>query len=434
MHILHVAHSFLPYSTGGVEVYLDQLARAQSTEYQVSVFHPVMDSDCQPYTLSSNVVSGVAVHQIVIDNTQRVRYGELYNGVLLQRFRELLADIKPDVIHYHSLINLSMCLLSPDIRLPKVYTAHDFWFMCSRVFLIRADHSLCNGPEGGLRCVHCRDDSQGIPNKANPSLRERLFKLRRRLISYDFETIQRDNRVFQYHLRDDYTREKVQRIDLIIALSQSYRERYIAWGIAPEKIVHSRLGLDTQWTTQVVKQPSPRIRFGFVGRIEELKGVTLLVEAFNRLPSDAAALELYGKFTPPAYETKVRSLARHTHIQFKGEFHREQLAEVLSEMDVLVLPSLVYENCPMAVEEALAAKIPVIVSNIGGAAEGIRDGLDGFHFERGQAENLYVKLKAFVDNPELVQRFAATIRPVKTIQENTDELAGLYEKVTAGTR
>jgi hypothetical protein len=87
-----------------------------------------------------------------MNNSPKVRFGELFDEALLGLFRQLVSEIKPDVIHYHSLINLSMCLLWPDIRVPKIFTLQDFWLMCPRVFLVRTDNSLCTGRERPSLC------------------------------------------------------------------------------------------------------------------------------------------------------------------------------------------------------------------------------------------------------------------------------------------
>lgn len=425
LHIMHVLHSYLPYSTGGIEVYVGRLAKVQSRENQVSIFHPILDPRTTKYAITSEDQEGIQLHRIVMNDFPKVRQGELYDGMLLNRFQELVADIKPDVIHYHSLINLSICLLSPDIRVPKIFTLHDFWLMCPRVVLVRTDESLCQGPERGLLCVTCRDPAK--EQAIGPiSFLKRSQRLRRRLVSYNFEEMMFDDKLFQHHFRDSYALDKIRYVDRFIVLSKFYRERYGHWGIESNKFMYLPLGVDSTYLSTVQHLPSNKVRFGFIGRIERLKGVHLLIEAFNRLEVLDSELVLYGSFAPPEYEPVLKRMVRRNGIRFMGAFDPAEIGNVLASIDVLVLPSIVPENCPLVVLEALAANIPVIVSDSGGEAELVEIGKGGWHFARGNVESLTSQMQELVRNPPLIQQMREKIRPVKTIEQNARETLEQY--------
>ena len=59
-----------------------------------------------------------------------------------------------------------------------------------------------------------------------------------------------------------------------------------------------------------------------------------------------------------------------------------------------------YENYPMTLHEALACNIPVIATNLGGMAEKIKDGFNGFLFNMGDSRHLQTVLEAIVNDPE----------------------------------
>jgi len=61
---------------------------------------------------------------------------------------------------------------------------------------------------------------------------------------------------------------------------------------------------------------------------------------------------------------------------------------MLDEVDAVVVPSTWWENSPVVIEEALARRVPVICSDIGGMAERVRDGVDGWHFAVGNSSSL----------------------------------------------
>ena len=70
-------------------------------------------------------------------------------------------------------------------------------------------------------------------------------------------------------------------------------------------------------------------------------------------------------------------------ITFRGPYGHEELAEAISSIDVLVVPSVWYENTPFVVLEAFATGRPVIASDLGGLSELVKDGVNGRTFRAG---------------------------------------------------
>ena len=99
---------------------------------------------------------------------------------------------------------------------------------------------------------------------------------------------------------------------------------------------------------------------------------------------------------------------------------------MLSDIDILVVPSIWYENSPLVIQEAFAAGIPVMASNLGGMAEAIRDEVDGLLFERGDVEDLAGKLRRFAQEPELLNQLKMGIPSVKSIETEVEELEKIY--------
>src|SRR5262249_16081354 len=93
---------------------------------------------------------------------------------------------------------------------------------------------------------------------------------------------------------------------------------------------------------------------------------------------------------------------RDKRIHFCGEYAANRLCEIMQEIDVIVVPSLWYENNPLVVSEALASNVPVIVSDVGGMTETVKDNFNGFTFEMGSATKLREILQKLADNPELL--------------------------------
>ena len=153
----------------------------------------------------------------------------------------------------------------------------------------------------------------------------------------------------------------------------------------------------------------------------------MLVEAFNGLADGSAELWIYGDPSVfPDYARRLRELAANPRIRFLGKVDDEDVGSALSELDALIVPSLWYENSPLVIQEAFAAKVPVIASDLGALAEKVRHGLDGLLFRPGDRQDLVAKIGSLLEKPLLLKELRENIRPVKTIEENADELERLY--------
>jgi len=98
----------------------------------------------------------------------------------------------------------------------------------------------------------------------------------------------------------------------------------------------------------------------------------------------------------------------------------------LSEIDVLVVPSIWYENSPLTIHEAFLAGVPVITSNIGGMAELVRDEVNGLHFQVGNAEDLARKMLRVVENPSLLSTLKPNDSLVTKIEQHALKIETIY--------
>ena len=96
------------------------------------------------------------------------------------------------------------------------------------------------------------------------------------------------------------------------------------------------------------------------------------------------------------------------------------------------MPSLWYENSPLVIQEAFAAKVPVIASDLGALAEKVRHGLDGLLFPPGDAASLREVLRRLIEEPAILKCLRANIRPVKSMAEHAKEIEALYERLREG--
>jgi glycosyltransferase involved in cell wall biosynthesis len=184
-------------------------------------------------------------------------------------------------------------------------------------------------------------------------------------------------------------------------------------------------------------QPSPLVRFGYIGQISPHKGVDVLISAFLMQGIQGRArLDIHGDETQfPDYTqqilAKLRTVCENA-VTLHGKFPPSRLGEVLSDIDVLVVPSTWRENNPRVVQEAFAARVPIIGSDVAGISEFVQHGVSGLLFERGSASDLARQMRRIITEPRLLETLRAGIPPVKTIEQEMDQLMAVYEGVQTG--
>src|SRR5262249_23731002 len=144
-----------------------------------------------------------------------------------------------------------------------------------------------------------------------------------------------------------HTRRIFRDVDLFLAPSQFLLERYVSCGIPTGKIVFQRYGVRHFPVMRAERQAGP-LRLGYIGALHAQKGLELLLEAFRRL-GGAASLHVFGSaFGSPisqAFWRRVEGLASEN-VFFHGAYDNRRVGSILSDLDVVVVPSLWYENSP----------------------------------------------------------------------------------------
>ncbi|MFP5212649.1 MAG: glycosyltransferase, partial [Acidobacteriota bacterium] len=112
-----------------------------------------------------------------------------------------------------------------------------------------------------------------------------------------------------------------------------------------------------------------------------------------------------------------------------GRYRPEQLTRILGPIDVVVAPSVCEETGGLVVLEALAARLPVVGSRIGGIPEFIRDGETGFLFSPGDPAELASVLHRFIADPGLLLRMQSAIARPRGFERHVDDLLRSYRNV-----
>lgn len=363
MKILIISTLYPPHVIGGAEKAAAQLAEAlarRGHEVVVVSLHPG----------SSEVVeerNGVRVYRLPVDNfywpfgreekpnrfyrlAWHIR--EMWNPVAARRIGRIMDAERPHVVNTHNVCGFSLAAWR-EVKRRKVrlvHTLHDYYLMCPRCTL------FCKGRSCEKRCLSCKVLTIG---------RRRLSRLPDSIVSVSTHALHE-------HIRRHYFED------------------------LPAAVIYN---------IQNAFKPSPALNgehlsgdlvFGFIGRVEEEKGIETLLAATRRLPSSNWKLKIAGKGLD-GYVDRLANQFRDPRIEWLGF---TDAVKFYSSVDVVILPSLWAEPLPYVCVESLHAGRSLICAFSGGIPEIARLSNRVEFFPAGNADALAEKMNLVLASPK----------------------------------
>ena len=448
LNILYTTHQFLPDYAAGTEILTYGTAKEMSRRgHAVSIFtgYPAKGAVEAARAFDRYEYDGIAVERFFHAKRSPIRpanpmEAEYNNRFYADFFRRRVQELKPDLVHCYHLQRLSASVIDVcrEMKIPALFTATDFWLVCPTNQLFLPDHSACSGPDPGM--VNCVRHLAGIyQGEAARSMLEQvpdrvLAALIRWIAGPAFRYEKRFSPLVRaLAARPAYLEERMNRLCAVLVPTRFMAEVLHRCGLEAGRIRHLPFGIDGSLVTPVsTKGTGNHLRVGFIGTLYPYKGAHVLLEAVRQLPGEMPLqVRIYGDLDQfPDYVKRLRSLAGNDRrVAFCGTFAQESIGAVLRDLDVLVIPSLWYENSPLTLGFAQAARVPVIATNVAGLNETITDGENGFLFEKGDGKGLANILQRLCNDRPTVGRLSDRARPPRSLPSYVDELERIYDDV-----
>jgi glycosyltransferase involved in cell wall biosynthesis len=432
MKIILPVHHFPPRYSAGAELYTLRLGRwlhQQGHQVEVVCIETIDWRSRDALEARRDSYEGLPVWRLAVQVApERWWPGNYDNSMLGAWFADYCTREQPDLAHFQAGYQIGVAPLRTVVEagVPTVLTLHDYWFLCPRITLLRGDGTLCeeipSDPRSCAWCMRLEGRAARIAEQASGGLAGKIIPLA--LPHAEQE---------RYAERRKRLLPALQLPHAVIAPSHFLASMFAPY--VPAKRLHTlRYGLDSERLRTTPQRPDDgTLSLGYVGQVANHKGVHVLVEALRSLPAAGrpVRLTIHGDENQHVgYGERLRQLiGNDQRMKLAGRFDNRRLGEVLAQHDAIVVPSIWYENSPLAIMEAHAAGRPVITSNLGGMAELVRHGVDGLHFAAGSATDLARQIQRLRNEPQLLNQLRQGIKLPASVDEEMQTLMQLYSGV-----
>jgi glycosyltransferase involved in cell wall biosynthesis len=462
LKILLVSHRFPPHGNAGTETYTEELGLGLLRRgHDVHVFTSAKDIARRHLSVEDREHRGLCVHE-VFNNLHYADFRETWDLEAVDTiFDGVLRRAQPDVVHFQHLMYLSSGCVERAARVaPVVFTLHDYWLECPRFGQrVHADGGVCHVIDFE-RCGSCLAAFKYAQSAAERRIGGILSTVRSGT-GIDLGPLARASRAalsaasatpsnagpasadseLAFAMRraaEERSSALQQRVipavDLFLSPSRFLRDKLVSeWRVPAGKIEHLRFGVDASAFGALPRRREARVQVAFIGSLIPIKGPHLLLEAWTKIAPrlrETADLVVYGPNQhEPEYQRRLSDLAREAGAKLAGPLARDAVASVLARTDLLVVPSVWYENAPLVIHEALASRTPLLVADAGGMAELVEPGRSGFRFRLGDVDDLARALTQVLEDPRRLDALYADPVELPRVDEHLDEIEKRYNEL-----
>ena len=325
----------------------------------------------------------------------------VFNPRTYKNIKRLIVENKIDVVHVHNTLNLispAVYYASRVCNVPVVQTVHNFRLVCPGATFYRDGHICEDCLRHGLKCSVKHNCYRG--SKIQTLACALTLTIHRILGIY---------KKINYICLTEFTKDKIKSV------------------VDPERVyikpnfVYDQKGLNQAEDYYI-----------FVGRIEEIKGVDVLVDAFRSMPSKK--LKIVGRGDMSEHIAKRLEKENICNVELLGYKLHDEVNELLKHAKALIMCSQWYETFGMVIAEAYSNGVPAIVGRIGNIKDLVDESVTGELFAYDDAKDLVAAVERFESKPQVEYSKNAYDFYCRNLtgEKNYATLRTIYEQVKGG--
>lgn len=356
-------------------------------------------------------------HEVIFyyrDNAEIKKFNILQKFILIftaifslktyKEVRRIIKEEEIDIVHVHN----TLTLISPAVyyaalrcKVPIVQTIHNFRLLCPGASFYR----------NGEICEECINKGlkSAIKNKCyRGSYLQTIVSVFTLIVHRLFGTYKK----LSYICLTEFNKQK-------LLISKDHLRNWIEESgvfVKPNFVCNNR---------EIIPYHLRKNQFVFVGRLDKLKGIDLLLNAWIHI--NDSALIICGTGPEEEWCKCFINQNKLQNVKMMGFIPNGKALDIIAESKALILPTQWYEGFPMTILEGWSCGTPVIGSNIGNVGDIINDGITGVKFQHDDVKDLVkavnlIKGKTFDTRVYLENKY--------NIYENYRILLDIYKKIS----
>ena len=279
----------------------------------------------------------------------------IYNPKTMKDIKRIIKENDIDIVHVHNTLNLispSVYYAAKTCKIPVVQTVHNFRLLCPGATFYRDGHICEDCVQHGLRCAVKHSCYRG----------SRLQTLAC-VISTKIHRMTGIYGKINYICLTEFNKNK------LLTLKQVREEKVF---VKPNFVKNNN---------QFIPGEQRLDQFIFAGRLDKLKGIDILLEAWKKMGESAPKLIICG--TGPMEEWCKEFIEKNKiYAELRGFLPNTEVRAIIANSRALMLPTQWYEGFPMSIVEAYSVGTPVICGDFGNAGDIVVNGVTGWKFAR----------------------------------------------------
>jgi glycosyltransferase involved in cell wall biosynthesis len=389
MNILMVNWTWYP--SGGDWTYVDTINRLYEANGHTIIPFSMKDERNEPTVYSKYFVDKIDYKELNKDksllNSLKVISKSLYSLEAKRNLKQLLSENKVDIAQLNNINNYltpSIISVLKEHNIPIVWRILDYKLICPNTTFV----------SGTDVCEECKVHKyyKCVAKKCKKN--SHRASLIAALENYIYTASGYYNKVDMFSFQSNFTKNK-----------------FIEYGFDSGKTVI--IGNPINYSTPTPIKPDDKFIL-FFGRLEKLKGIYTLLSAMQEIPE--IKLKIIGAGQEDNQCLSFINEHNLTNVEFLGSRWGAELEKVLRQALFVVVPSEWYEPSPYAILQTLSFGKPVIGSRMGGIADLIKDGYNGFLVAPKDPVELANKIRLLWNDENKIDEFG--INALKTVAEN----------------
>lgn len=368
-------------------------------------------------------------------------------------YKDFLNKNKIDIIHVHSLMGLPLELLleAKKIGIKTVFTTHDYFGLCPKVFFYKYNNSRCEGYKNGKECVVCNYGVQGknILRKRNLLIKAPiLYSILKKIYAHLKKDKKHENQVIQleeakinknnakgYVSFRQYYKEMLENFDLILFNSEITKSEYNKY-IDLRQVKHIVLPVshsnikDNRHSIKYKATINNKVIFLYMGPLITMKGFWAMTNVLNKIKSKYKNWEIniYGDYS----NIDLKNFDNNFY-NFFGKYSYKDLPYIFSNSSILIIPSKCKETFGFIGLEAYSYGIPTLVATHVGFSSIIKNNITGIIY-KDTADDIFLeqKLIQLLEKPELLEIYNKNILKEKfeyTFEDHISQIIKTYQNL-----